>query len=93
MNKKNKIDKKSENKKDAEMETAEQYYKKGMRILEYYVLICFILVTFVPLLDFGWVPAFVKLIYFTGFPLLILIFIISLFKEPVKKMIANLLKK
>jgi hypothetical protein len=71
----------------------EVYYKKTMRILEYYVLGCFILITFVPLLNFSWIPIFVKLVYFTGFPLLILIFIISLFKEPVQNLLTNIIRK
>jgi ABC-type transport system involved in cytochrome bd biosynthesis fused ATPase/permease subunit len=83
----------TETKSSETKEMVEQYYKRVMRILEYYVLLCFILVTFIPLLKFGWVPAFVKLIYFTGFPLLILIFIISLFKNPLQNMIERLLAK
>lgn len=69
------------------------YYKKIMRILEYYVLGCFILITFVPLLNFFWIPGFIKLVYFTGFPLLILIFIVSLFKEPVQNVLTNVIRK
>ncbi len=79
--------------KDETQNMVEMYYKKVMRFLEYYVLLCFILITFIPLLDFSWIPGFVKFIYFTGFPLLILIFIISLFKEPFLKMIAGFLRK
>ncbi|MBN2366424.1 MAG: hypothetical protein EH225_10840 [Calditrichaeota bacterium] len=88
-------EKKSDNteKKDENKKMVEAYYKKTMRILEYYVLVCFILITFMPLLNFAWIPGFIKFVYFTGFPLLILIFIISLFKEPIIKMITNLLEK
>lgn len=81
-------EKKSENEKMVEF-----YYKRIMRILEYYVLLCFILITIIPLLNFSWVPSFVKLVYFTGFPLLIFIFIISLFKEPIQKVFVGFLKK
>ncbi len=81
-----------ENKSESEM-VVEFYYKRMMRILEYYVLLCFILITIVPLLHFSWVPVFVKLVYFTGFPLLIIIFVISLFKEPIQKVMASFLKK
>jgi hypothetical protein len=73
--------------------TVETHYKKVMRVLEYYVLACFILVTFVPLLNFGWTQGFVKFIYFTGFPLLILIFIIGLFKNPIQDLFTRLLEK
>lgn len=76
-----------------ERKLVETYYKKTMRILEYYVLGCFILITFVPLLNFNWIPVFVKLVYFTGFPLLLIIFIISLFKEPVQNILTNLISK
>jgi hypothetical protein len=71
----------------------ELYYKKIMRILEYYVLCCFILITFVPLLNFSWVQAFTKFIYLTGFPLLIIIFIISLFKEAFQNLIVKIIEK
>ena len=79
--------------KDETQEMVENYYKRVMRILEYYVLACFILVTFVPLLDFGWTQGFVRFIYFTGFPLLILIFIIGLFKNPIQEMLRKILSK
>ena len=71
----------------------ENYYKRIMRILEYYVLVCFILVTFVPLLNYEWIPGLVKIVYFTGFPLLVLIFLISLFKDPILDMITKILEK
>ena len=76
-----------------ERKLVDVYYKKIMRILEYYVLVCFILITFVPLLNFSWIPGFIKLVYFTGFPLLILIFIVSLFKEPVQNVLTNVIRK
>jgi hypothetical protein len=71
----------------------ENYYKKAMRVIEYYVLICFILITFVPLLNYGWVPGFIKFIYMTGFPLLVLLFVISLVKEPLINSVTKLLGK
>ena len=74
-------------------EMVEIYYKRVMRILEYYVLFCFILVTFVPLLNFGWVQGFIRFIYFTGFPLLIMIFIIGLFKNQIQNLIIKLISK
>ncbi len=79
--------------KDETKEMVDTHYKRIMRVLEYYVLLCFILVTFIPLLKFSWVPVFVRLIYFTGFPLLIIIFIISIFKEPIQNLLAKILKK
>lgn len=83
----------SEEKKSENEKMVEFYYKRIMRILEYYVLLCFIMITIIPLLNFSWVPAFIKMVYFTGFPLLILIFIISLFKEPIQKVFVGFLKK
>jgi hypothetical protein len=87
------IDLKKDDTQSEERKLVETYYKKTMRMLEYYVLGCFVLITFVPLLNFSWIPAFVKLVYFTGFPLLILIFIISLFKEPVQNLLTNIISK
>jgi hypothetical protein len=87
-----KLEKVEEKRNETEI-MVEFYYKKIMRILEYYVLLCFILITFVPLLHFSWIPGFVKLVYFTGFPLLVLIFIISLLKDPIQKLFASILKK
>jgi hypothetical protein len=89
----NKKDSKSSELQSEERKEVEKYYKKIMRILEYYVLACFIMVTFVPLLNFSWVPGFVKLVYFTGFPLLIFIFVISLFKEPIQNLLTNIIRK
>lgn len=60
----------------------DQYYHRITRLVEYYIFLCFILITFVPLLDYGWVPAAVRFIYFTGFPLLLLLLLVSLAKEP-----------
>ena len=79
--------------KDETRVMVETYYKKTMRLLEYYVLACFILVTFVPLLNFGWIQGFVRLIYFTGFPLLLLIFIIGLFKNPIQDLLSKIIRK
>lgn len=84
---------KNEQKKSEYQEMVERYYKKIMRILEYYVLICFILITFVPLLDFSWVQGFIKFVYLTGFPLLIIIFIISLLKDPIQILILKVIEK
>jgi hypothetical protein len=86
-------DRKTENENPEKKALVEKYYRKVMRFLEYYVLLCFILVTFVPLLNFNWVPVFIKLIYFTGFPLLILIFMISIFKESLQTLILKLLER
>lgn len=84
---------KNDQKKGESQEMVERYYKKIMRILEYYVLICFILITFVPLLDFNWVPGFIKFVYLTGFPLLIIIFIISLLKDPIQILLLKVIEK
>ncbi|HFE65032.1 hypothetical protein B1H10_02840 [candidate division KSB1 bacterium 4484_188] len=71
----------------------EEYYKKIMRVIEYYVLFCFIIITFVPLLEYSWVPGFIKFIYMTGFPLLLLLLIISLVKEPLLNYLTRSLEK
>ncbi len=60
----------------------ETYYKNISKIIEYYVILCFVLITFVPLLNYGWVAPFVHFIYYTGFPLLLLLLLFSLIKEP-----------
>ncbi len=58
-----------------------QYYKVVSRVVEYYVVLCFILISFVPLLNYSWVPSFTRFIYFTGFPLLIILLIVSSIKD------------
>lgn len=80
-------------KEEEKQKMVENYYKKIMRILEYYVLVCFIMITIIPLLNFSWVQPFVKFVYLTGFPLLILIFIISLFKDPVIAFVLKIINK
>ncbi len=70
-------------------ELVEQYYRKIMRVVEFYVMISFVIITIVPLLDYSWVPPFIKFVYFTGFPLLILLFIISLFKDSLLDFLAR----
>jgi len=66
---------------------AEIYYRKVTRVIEMYVIFCFVLITFVPLLNFGWVSPFTKFIYYTGFPLLILLILASLVKDSIVKLI------
>ncbi|MFZ0389208.1 MAG: hypothetical protein WAN36_02030 [Calditrichia bacterium] len=72
---------------------AENRYKAAMRIMEYYVLFCFVLITFIPLLEYGWVSWFIKFIYLTGAPLLILLFFFSLIKEQIISFLAKQMKK
>ncbi len=80
-------------KKEETRKMVETYYKKIMRIVEYYVLLSFILITFVPLLNFSWVQSFIYFIFFTGFPLLILLFVVSMVKEPVLSFFTKILEK
>lgn len=63
----------------------EAYYKRVVRIAEYYIFLCFILIAVILpfLLEFSWVDRYVKFIYFTAFPLLVILLIVSLFKEVV----------
>lgn len=59
----------------------ELYYKRITRIVEYYIFLCFLLITVIPLLEYSWVGPFVKFIYFTGFPLLLLLLLVSLVRD------------
>jgi hypothetical protein len=65
-----------------EQSVVDIYYKKITRIVEYYVIACFIVITIFPLFEYSWIPGFIKFIYFTGFPLLVLLILISMVKEP-----------
>ncbi len=60
----------------------ELYYKRFVRFVEYYILLCFVIITIFPLLEYSWIPGFIRVVYLTGFPLLIIVVLISLFKEP-----------
>ena len=57
------------------------YYKRVTRIIEYYIFLCFILITVFPLLEYSWIPGFIRFVYFTGFPLLILLLFVSMIKD------------
>lgn len=59
----------------------EVYYKRITRYVEYYIFLCFIIITIFPLLEYSWIPGFIKFIYFTGFPLLLLLLIVTLTKD------------
>lgn len=67
---------------ESETSIVDVYYKKATRFVEYYVILCFIIITIFPLFEFSWIPVFIKFIYFTGFPLLLLLILISLVKDP-----------
>ena len=73
---------KNNDKESEESTVMDVYYKKITRVVEYYVIACFIIITIFPLFEYGWVPGFIKFIYFTGFPLLILLILVSLVKDP-----------
>jgi hypothetical protein len=73
----------SKNGTEQEISVVDIYYKKTTRVVEYYVIICFIVITIFPLFEFSWIPLFIKFIYFTGFPLLILLILIGLVKDPI----------
>ncbi|RMF59045.1 MAG: hypothetical protein D6748_07320 [Calditrichaeota bacterium] len=60
----------------------EMYYKRIVRFVEYYIFFCFVLITVIPLLEYSWVQPFTRFIYFTGFPLLLLLLIVSLVRDP-----------
>ncbi len=65
----------------------EMYYRRITRVVEYYILFCFIIITVVPLLNYSWVPGFIRVIYFTGFPLLLALILISLVKDAFLEML------
>ena len=58
------------------------YYQLIVRIIESYIFLCFILITVIPLFEYTWVPIFIRVVYLTGFPLLLLVLLISFIKEP-----------
>jgi hypothetical protein len=72
----------SKNEVESETSVVDIYYKKATRFVEYYVILCFIIITIFPLFEFSWIPLFIKFIYFTGFPLLVLLILIGLVKDP-----------
>lgn len=57
------------------------YYRRVTRVVEYYIFLCFIIITIFPLLEYSWIPLFIRFIYFTGFPLLILLLVVSIVKD------------
>lgn len=56
-------------------------YTKITRIMEAYIILCFLLVTVVPLFEYDWVAPFIRFIYFTGFPMLLILIFASLVKD------------
>ncbi len=70
------IDKTDENE-----STVDKTYNKITRVMEGYIILCFVLVTIIPLLEYAWVPPFVRFIYFTGFPMLLILILVSLVKD------------
>jgi ABC-type protease/lipase transport system fused ATPase/permease subunit len=60
-------------------------YNKFVRFSEIYIFLCFLIITVVPLFDYQWVPGFIRLIYLTGFPLLLIIVLLGFVKEPLIK--------
>lgn len=73
---------KNEPEKQEKPTKVELYYNRFVRFVEYYILICFIIITIFPLLEYSWIPGFIRVIYLTAFPLLIIVVLTSLFKEP-----------
>lgn len=67
----------------------EMYYQRITRIAEYYIFLCFIIITIVPLFEYSWVPPFIRFIYFTGFPLLVLLLLVSIVKDALLDMLKN----
>lgn len=76
-----------------EKSVVDMYYKKITRIVEYYVITCFIVITIFPLFEYSWIPGFIKFIYFTGFPLLILLILISMVKDPLLNFVKRFAEK
>lgn len=90
---KTKLQNKTKEKNESDKTMGELFYKKVIRIAEYYVILCFIIIVNVPLLQYAWVGPFMKFIYFTGFPLLILLILISLVKDPLIEFLNKFLEK
>jgi hypothetical protein len=69
----------------------EMYYKRIVRIAEYYIFLCFIIIAIVLpfMLEYDWVDSYIKFIYFTAFPLLIILLVVSLIKEPFLTILKN----
>ncbi len=61
----------------------EAHYKKITRIVEYYIFISFIIIAIILpfLMDYSWIDPVIRIIYFTAFPLLLLLLIVSLVKD------------
>lgn len=70
----------------------EAYYKRVIRAAEYYIFACFILIAVVLpfLVEKSWVDGYIKFIYFTAFPLLVILLLVSLFKEPLVVLLERL---
>lgn len=70
----------------------EMYYRRAVRIAEYYIFLCFILIALILpfLLKYSWVDRYVKFVYFTAFPLLIILLIVSIFRDPVIDLLKRL---
>lgn len=70
----------------------ETYYKRIVRVAEYYIFACFILIAVVLpfLVEKSWVDGYIKVIYFTAFPLLVILLLASLFKEPLLGLLKRL---
>jgi len=83
---------KTELKEEKRKSMVETYYKNISKIVEYYVILCFVLITFVPLLNYSWVAPFVHFIYYTGFPLLLLLLLFSLIKESFLNWLSRILE-
>lgn len=70
----------------------EIYYQRVVRVAEYYIFLCFILIALILpfLLKYSWVDRYVKFVYFTAFPLLVILLIVSIFKDPVIDLLKRL---
>lgn len=70
----------------------ETYYKRIVRAAEYYIFTCFLLIAVVLpfLVEKSWVDGYIKIIYFTAFPLLVILLLASLFKEPLLALLKRL---
>ena len=70
----------------------EMYYRRIVRVAEYYIFLCFILIALLLpfLLKYSWVDKYVKFVYFTAFPLLVILLIVSIFREPVIDLLQRL---
>ncbi|HQU73846.1 MAG TPA: hypothetical protein PKV71_18070 [Calditrichia bacterium] len=70
-----------------EKSPAEERFSRIARIIEIYIFLCFLLIIIIPVMEGDWVQPVVRFLYFTGFPLLLLLIIASMSKDGILNLI------